>query len=136
MLLVVLGAAVLVIIPRGERQASGFILSIFATHKVVLTNPQSYLCGFIGGVMLMPSTIGNMIWGVPFRESLGVMAADGVARCPRVSPTAGQPQASQAAADDREHAVKVGVIGAGMVGSSAAYALQSDAGRGGPKTQR
>ena len=39
---------------------------MFAPYKVVLTNPQSYLCGFVGGLLFMPTTIGDMIWGVPF----------------------------------------------------------------------
>jgi MFS family permease len=54
---------------------------MFAPYKTVLTNPQSYLCGFIGGLLFMPTTIGDMIWGVPFlRQGLDVAAADAVAR--------------------------------------------------------
>jgi MFS family permease len=54
---------------------------MFLPYKIVLTNPQSYLCGFIGGLLFMPTTIGDMIWGVPFLgQGLGVPAADAVAR--------------------------------------------------------
>ena len=80
----VLSAAVLILIPRADSQPSGSIWSIFAPYKVVLTNPQSYLCGLIGGLMFMPTTIGNMIWGVPFREGLGVPVAEAVARASMV----------------------------------------------------
>jgi MFS family permease len=54
---------------------------MFLPYKIVLTNPQSYLCGFIGGLLFMPTTIGDMIWGVPFLgQGLGVPAAEAVAR--------------------------------------------------------
>jgi MFS family permease len=84
-LLVVLGVAGLAFIPGAERQGSGSIWSIFAPYKVVLTNPQSYLCGFVGGLMFMPTTIGNMIWGVPFREALGATKAEAIARSSMVA---------------------------------------------------
>jgi len=80
LLLVILGAATLALIPAGEQRPSGSVWSIFAPYKVVLTNPQSYLCGIIGGLMFMPTTIGNMIWGVPFRETLGMAAAEAATR--------------------------------------------------------
>jgi len=54
---------------------------MFAPYKIVLTNPQSYLCGIIGGLLFMPTTIGDMIWGVPhLRLEAGVAAADAIAR--------------------------------------------------------
>jgi MFS family permease len=80
LLLVILGAATLALAPAGEHRPSGSVWSIFAPYKVVLTNPQSYICGLIGGLMFLPTTIGNMIWGVPFRESLGFSAAEAAAR--------------------------------------------------------
>lgn len=67
--------------PSRHAPASGSIWAMFAPYKTVLTNPQSYLCGFIGGLLFMPTTIGDMIWGVPFlRQGLDVAAADAVAR--------------------------------------------------------
>ena len=67
--------------PATHERASGSMWAMFAPYKVVLTNPQSYLCGFIGGLLFMPTTIGDMIWGVPFlRDGLGVAAAEAVAR--------------------------------------------------------
>src|SRR5258706_8712071 len=72
---------VLVVTPGRGEPASGSMWSMFAPYKVVLKNPQSYLCGFVGGLLFMPTTIGDMIWGVHFlRQGLGVPAAEAVAR--------------------------------------------------------
>ena len=62
-------------------RTSGSVWAILTPFKVVLTNPQSYLCGIIGGLLFMPTTIGDMIWGVPFlTHGLGVAQADAIAR--------------------------------------------------------
>ena len=42
------------------------IWNTFAPYKVVLTNPQSYLCGLCGGLLFLPTTVGDMTWGVAF----------------------------------------------------------------------
>ncbi len=77
----IVGLLVMLVTPRSKEPASGSFWAMFEPYKVVLTNPQSYLCGFIGGLLFMPTTIGDMIWGVPFlRQGLGVEAADAVAR--------------------------------------------------------
>jgi MFS family permease len=75
-------AGLLLFLTPGRREAaSGSLWSIFAPYKVVLANPQSWLCGFVGGLLFMPTTIGDMIWGVGFlRQGLGVPAAEAVAR--------------------------------------------------------
>jgi MFS family permease len=44
------------------------IWATFAPYKTVLTNPQSYLCGFCGGLLFLPTTVGAMTWGVSFLE--------------------------------------------------------------------
>ena len=79
-LLFILSVFVLALIPSAESKPTGSIWSIFAPYKVVLTNPQSYVCGLIGGFMFIPTMIGNMIWGVPFREAMGVSASEAVMR--------------------------------------------------------
>ncbi|MDR3519190.1 MAG: MFS transporter [Azospirillaceae bacterium] len=67
--------------PSRQTRATGSIRGMFAPYKVVLTNPQSYLCGIIGGLLFMPTAIGDMIWGVPFlRQGLDATAAAAVAR--------------------------------------------------------
>jgi MFS family permease len=35
-------------------------------YQVVFENPQSYLCGLIGGLLFAPTTIGVMVWGTSF----------------------------------------------------------------------
>jgi MFS family permease len=72
----VLGAASLItaillfiVIPRGERpttQASAGRGSLLRPYKIVFTNPQSYLCGLVAGLLFVPTTIGAMVWGVAF----------------------------------------------------------------------
>jgi MFS family permease len=58
---------------------------VFKPYKIVLTNPQSYLCGFAAGLLFLPTTIGDMIWGVPFlHEGLGVGYATAVDRATMV----------------------------------------------------
>ena len=67
--------------PATHERASGSMWAMFAPYKIVLTNPQSYLCGIIGGLLFMPTTIGDMIWGVPhLSQGLDVAAAEAVAR--------------------------------------------------------
>ena len=58
---------------------------MFKPYKVVLANPQSYLCGFCAGLLFLPTTIGDMIWGVPFlRDTLGVSYSQAVDRATMV----------------------------------------------------
>ncbi len=49
---------------RTENEAS--IWSVLTPYKTVLSNPQSYLCGFTAGLLFLPTTVGDMIWGVAF----------------------------------------------------------------------
>jgi MFS family permease len=59
----------------------GSWLSMFAPYKIVLSNPQSYLCGLVAGLLFLPTTIGDMIWGVPFlRDGMGVAYGEAVNR--------------------------------------------------------
>jgi MFS family permease len=79
--LALLALALLVATPRQHEPATGPLSSMFAPYKIVLTNPQSYICGAIGGLLFMPTTIGDMIWGVPhLKLELGVTAAEAIAR--------------------------------------------------------
>ena len=83
-----MAAAVFVATPSGhDVQPMGrrSWLSMFKPYRVVLTNPQSYLCGFCAGLLFLPTTIGDMIWGVPFlRDTLGVSYAQAVDRATMV----------------------------------------------------
>jgi MFS family permease len=46
---------------RGLREAGGALLAVFR-------NPQSILCGVIAGLMFIPTTIFDMVWGVRFLQ--------------------------------------------------------------------
>jgi MFS family permease len=60
-----IGVALFIVAPRevrvdGTRARPGLI----APFKIVFSNPQSYLCGMIAGLLFAPTTVGDMIWGV------------------------------------------------------------------------
>ncbi len=77
----VIAVLFLFIAPGSHAATRGSVWTMFAPYKVILSNPQSYLCGIIAGLLFMPTTIGDMIWGVPFlRQGLGVEAAQAIAR--------------------------------------------------------
>ena len=79
--LALLAVLLLVATPRNHEPASGPLRTMFAPYKIVLTNPQSYICGMIGGLLFMPTTIGDMIWGVPhLKLEGGVTAAEAIMR--------------------------------------------------------
>jgi MFS family permease len=48
----------------GPHTQEGGIGSVLKPYKIVFSNPQSYLCGIIAGLLFAPTTIGDMIWGV------------------------------------------------------------------------
>lgn len=43
--------------------------SMFAPYRVVLGNPQTYVCGITAGLLFVPTIVGDMIWGVAFLHS-------------------------------------------------------------------
>ena len=50
--------------------AAGSLMQGFvAPYRTVFNNPQSYLCGFISGLLFVPTTIGAMTWGVSFFQN-------------------------------------------------------------------
>ena len=68
MVTVLIAVAMFIATPR-ENLSQGVKVGIwntFAPYKVVLTNPQSYLCGLCGGLLFLPTTVGDMTWGVAF----------------------------------------------------------------------
>lgn len=87
--LLVVALVVLIATPRWEalppKAARTSILSMFTPYKTVLSNPQSYLCGLCAGLLFLPTTIGDMTWGVPFlHDGLGVAYGDAVNRATMV----------------------------------------------------
>jgi MFS family permease len=48
----------------GPHAQEGGLGSLLKPYKIVFSNPQSYLCGAVAGLLFAPTTIGDMIWGV------------------------------------------------------------------------
>src|SRR5271154_1167265 len=65
---VVVGILLFLIAPSESRQqasGSGWA-SLIRPYAIVFRNPQSYLCGAVAGLLFVPTTIGDMTWGVAF----------------------------------------------------------------------
>ena len=80
---VLIAAALFLLIPgrkaqsRDDRTPTG----VAAPLLTVLTNPQTILCGTIAGLLFIPTTIFDMIWGVRFlQEAHGFDYGDAVMR--------------------------------------------------------
>jgi MFS family permease len=71
--------------PEATPVGKGTILQMFAPYREVLSNPQSYVCGLCAGLLFLPTTIGDMIWGVPMlQQGFGVEHATAVNRAAMV----------------------------------------------------
>lgn len=70
-IVLVVGVLLLAVTPKEPRAApSGAGISgLLSTYKVVFSNPQSYLCGLVAGLLFAPTTIGDMVWGVRFFQT-------------------------------------------------------------------
>lgn len=55
------------LIPKEEKK-DGSHGSALAAFKTVFSNPQSILCGLIAGLLFIPTTIFDMIWGVRYLQ--------------------------------------------------------------------
>lgn len=55
--------------PERTKAGRGTLGQMFAPYKIVLSNPQSYLCGLCAGLLFLPTTIGDMIWGVSMLQN-------------------------------------------------------------------
>src|SRR6202453_1394671 len=59
------GVALFLITPREIRtDLAPARAGLIAPFRIVFSNPQSYLCGIIAGLLFAPTTVGDMIWGV------------------------------------------------------------------------
>ena len=54
--------------PRTTTGGSGALVALLRSLGRVFRNPQSYLCGFISGLLFIPTTILGMTWGVRFLQ--------------------------------------------------------------------
>jgi MFS family permease len=83
--LVGLGVAVLlfVLLPREEKteRSGDGMKGVGQAFKVVFKNPQSILCGLIAGLLFIPTTIFDMVWGVRYlQEGHGIDFGSAVMR--------------------------------------------------------
>jgi MFS family permease len=64
----VVGVGLFAITPSESRTktASSGWASVLRPYSIVFRNPQSYLCGVVAGLLFVPTTIGDMTWGVAF----------------------------------------------------------------------
>ena len=65
---IAIGVLLFAITPAETRaqSASSGRASLIDPYLVVFRNPQSYLCGAVAGLLFVPTTIGDMTWGVAF----------------------------------------------------------------------
>src|ERR1700746_514624 len=65
---IAIGVLLFAITPAETRaqSASSGGASLIGPYLVVFRNPQSYLCGAVAGLLFVPTTIGDMTWGVAF----------------------------------------------------------------------
>ena len=50
-----------------KKQGDG-LKNVLEAFKIVFKNPQSILCGMIAGLLFIPTTIFDMVWGVRFLQ--------------------------------------------------------------------
>jgi MFS family permease len=78
----IIGAVLYFLIPSEQTSsASGGFKTVTRGFGIVFRNPQSILCGLISGLLFIPTTIFDMIWGVRFfQEGHGFDYASAVLR--------------------------------------------------------
>jgi len=79
----VIGVLLFVILPREPKgeQNSAWLRDAAHSMRTVFGNPQSILCGLISGLLFIPTTIFDMVWGVRFlQEAHGFEYGDAVMR--------------------------------------------------------
>lgn len=67
---IALGAVLLIFLPKDEpsSQPADWFKSTAQPFGVVFKNPQSILCGLIAGLLFIPTTIFDMVWGVRYLQ--------------------------------------------------------------------
>jgi MFS family permease len=65
-----IGVLLFFMIPKDEQSAESgsWVRSTLSGFATVFRNPQSILCGFISGLMFIPTTIFDMVWGVSYLQ--------------------------------------------------------------------
>lgn len=78
-----MGVGLYALFPSETRAAhsANWLQEAAASLGTVFRNPQSWLCGLIAGLMFIPTTIFDMVWGVRYlQEAHGLEYADAVFR--------------------------------------------------------
>jgi MFS family permease len=67
---IILSVALIFILPKEEKSKSpgNWLKDSGTAFKSVFSNPQSILCGIIAGLLFIPTTIFDMVWGVRFLQ--------------------------------------------------------------------
>jgi MFS family permease len=77
-----MGALLLIFLPKKEektRRPGSWLEATAGPFYVVFKNPQSILCGLIAGLLFVPTTIFDMVWGVRYlQEAHGLDYASAV----------------------------------------------------------
>ena len=65
-----IGVLLFLLLPKEEKKAEqgNFVKNTVSAFKTVFKNPQSIYCGIIAGLLFIPTTIFDMIWGVRFLQ--------------------------------------------------------------------
>ena len=65
---IAVGVLLFAVTPRESSSSSSRSswASVLNPYRIVFRNPQSYLCGAVAGLLFVPTTIGDMTWGVAF----------------------------------------------------------------------
>jgi len=80
---VLIALALFILLPRSAKVDTGgdWVRGTFSALGVVFRNPQSILCGLIAGLLFIPTTIFDMVWGVRYlQEAHGFEYGDAVIR--------------------------------------------------------
>jgi MFS family permease len=67
---ILIGIILWLLLPKDEikKQEGSGIKNVLGAFKIVFKNPQSILCGMIAGLLFIPTTIFDMVWGVRFLQ--------------------------------------------------------------------
>ncbi len=63
---IALAIAQFVLTPSATASTDAGTRGWIGPYRIVLSNPQSWLCGLVAGLLFLPTTIGDMTWGVAF----------------------------------------------------------------------
>src|SRR4030095_3427775 len=79
----IIGAVLFFLIPKEQKteQSGGWFKTTGGAFGTVFKNPQSILCGLISGLLFIPTTIFDMVWGVRYlQDAHGLDYASAVMR--------------------------------------------------------